>query len=97
MRSALLTNAPSELIDELELAMRLDQIEVRFQPQFASIDGRVVGAEALLRWRHPTYGEIGAGELFALAAKARMAEALARDALSRTLRSAGKWPSDMRW
>ena len=96
MRSAQLSNAPSELIEELELAMRLDQIEVRFQPQFASIDGRVVGAEALLRWRHPTYGEIGAGELFALAAKARMAEALARDALSRTLRSAVNWPSNMR-
>ena len=96
VRSALFANAPSELFDELELAMRLDQIEVRFQPQFASIDGRVVGAEALVRWQHPTYGEIGAGELFALATKARMAEALARDALSRTLRLVVNWPADLR-
>lgn len=95
-RSALFANAPAELFDELELAMRLDQIEVRFQPQFASNDDSVVGAEALLRWQHPTFGEIGAGELFALAAKAGMAEELARDAFGRALRLAGDWPAELK-
>lgn len=46
------------------LALRLDlreafaanQFELRFQPQMAIADAALVGAEALLRWRHPKRG-----------------------------------------
>lgn len=31
--------------------------QLHFQPQL-SVDGRLLGAEALLRWRHPTLGEV---------------------------------------
>lgn len=89
-------SAPAELADELELALRLDQIEVRFQPQFAASDGRIIGAEALLRWQHPIYGEIGAGDLFSLAAKVRMADELAHRALTLAIERAGKWPAHLK-
>lgn len=40
----------------LRHAVAHGQFELVFQPQVAAGDGRVVGAEALLRWRHPTEG-----------------------------------------
>jgi len=35
-----------------------DQFELHFQPQVDSLAGRVVGVEALIRWRHPREGMI---------------------------------------
>jgi diguanylate cyclase (GGDEF)-like protein/PAS domain S-box-containing protein len=35
-----------------------DQFELHFQPQVDSLAGRVVGVEALIRWRHPRAGMI---------------------------------------
>ena len=39
-------------------AMEKGEIWVAYQPKVATADGRVVGAEALVRWRHPTRGAI---------------------------------------
>ena len=41
---------------ELRGAIDRQALELHFQPKIALADGRVVGAEALLRWRHPTDG-----------------------------------------
>lgn len=91
----LLQHGAGELADELELALRLGQVEIRFQPQFSCADGRLIGAEALARWNHPTYGQIGAANLFDLAAKAGMAEELPYQVLSLALAQARDWPRGM--
>src|SRR6478752_6938332 len=54
------------LVDALER----DEIEVLFQPQFGAIDGAIVGAEALARWRHPEQVLIGGEALFEAAESA---------------------------
>ena len=41
---------------ELRLAIDENQFEVHFQPQISVATGEVVGAEALVRWRHPREG-----------------------------------------
>lgn len=41
---------------ELRQALAASQFELRFQPQMRLADRKVIGAEALLRWRHPTRG-----------------------------------------
>jgi len=47
------------LAHELEQALPTgDQLYLVYQPQVEGATGRVIGAEALLRWRHPLYGEI---------------------------------------
>ena len=42
--------------EELRHAFAKQQFELHFQPQVNLDDGRLIGAEALLRWRHPTLG-----------------------------------------
>ena len=39
-------------------ALREDQFELWFQPQVDLGSGRVVGTEALIRWRHPHFGTV---------------------------------------
>ena len=41
---------------ELQRATMLGEFKLFYQPQVSISDGRLVGAEALLRWQHPTRG-----------------------------------------
>ena len=52
-----------ELSRNLRTALAEDQLSLRYQPIVRLPDGAVVGAEALLRWRHPGEGDI-APEVF---------------------------------
>ncbi|MCO1687897.1 EAL domain-containing protein [Pseudomonas aeruginosa] len=44
------------LENDLRLALARGEFELHFQPQVDARDGRVIGAEALLRWNHPRLG-----------------------------------------
>jgi diguanylate cyclase (GGDEF)-like protein len=49
------------LDEEIKRAVNLGEFELHYQPQVRLADGALVGAEALLRWRHPTRGLLGPG------------------------------------
>jgi diguanylate cyclase (GGDEF)-like protein/PAS domain S-box-containing protein len=53
------------LEEELRVAMRAEQFLLLYQPQIE--DGRIFGAEALVRWNHPVRGIIAPGEFITLA------------------------------
>jgi len=44
------------LENDLRLAQARNEFDLYFQPQVDARSGRIVGAEALLRWEHPTQG-----------------------------------------
>jgi diguanylate cyclase (GGDEF)-like protein/PAS domain S-box-containing protein len=50
------------LESELRTALAQQQFEIFYQPQVSSHSGRIIGAEALLRWRHPQMGLLAPSE-----------------------------------
>jgi EAL domain-containing protein (putative c-di-GMP-specific phosphodiesterase class I) len=48
--------AAAALVDELRQGMHRDELFLVYQPRIDIATRQVVGAEALLRWRHPRYG-----------------------------------------
>lgn len=47
------------MISMVEEGLREKQFSVYLQPKVSPVTSRLVGSEALIRWRHPTYGMIG--------------------------------------
>ncbi len=52
---------------DLYRALELEQFELYFQPKVDVADGRLVGAEALLRWNHPERGMVSPMDFIPLA------------------------------
>ena len=50
---------------ELALAAERNEFELFYQPQLHLADGRLIGAEALIRWRHPVRGLVSPGGIHA--------------------------------
>jgi diguanylate cyclase (GGDEF)-like protein len=55
------------LLADLVQALDQHQIAVAYQPQVRLADGRIDGMEALLRWQHPTLGNVPPQDFIALA------------------------------
>lgn len=51
----------------LREAISRGELEVRYQPKLSTASGRIVGAEALLRWISPSLGEVSPAEFVPLA------------------------------
>ncbi|MBB3909936.1 putative bifunctional diguanylate cyclase/phosphodiesterase [Sphingomonas desiccabilis] len=80
---------------DIPQAIERDEVEILFQPQVAIGGGRIVGVEALARWRHPTRGEIGAEALFGAAERAGRIVALSEHVQRCALRRAASWPDSL--
>lgn len=56
-----------QLVNALHHALARHELQLHYQPQVAMKDGRVMGAEALLRWHQPELGHISPAEFIPLA------------------------------
>ena len=56
-----------QLEGALRHALEHGQLQLHYQPQLSMRDGRVVGAEALLRWQHPELGAVPPAEFIPVA------------------------------
>jgi len=83
------------LQDDLRDGLHLEQFTVHYQPQFHAFDGRLIGAEALLRWHHPVRGNVSPVEFIAAAEESGVIGVLGNWVLQRACQAAMYWPVTM--
>ncbi len=76
---------------DAEEGLKAGEFEVFFQPKVALATGRLVGAEALVRWRHPELGYIPTGSFMPAIENSQGIRALLWFVLNSALRSAADW------
>jgi diguanylate cyclase len=81
---------------ELRVALTDDQLLVHLQPQVDLVEGSVVGAEALVRWQHPTRGLLSPAQLLPAAEQAGLLRPLTDRVLELALAAAARWWPDRR-
>ncbi|MGB1311945.1 MAG: putative bifunctional diguanylate cyclase/phosphodiesterase, partial [Leucothrix sp.] len=59
-------------INELREAVKAEQFEVYYQPIVCFKTGKIIKAECLIRWQHPTQGLLGADSIIRLAEETNM-------------------------
>ena len=91
MRTA--AKARQTLASELEQALAGNQFAVVFQPIESAHTGRVVAAEALLRWNHPTRGLLAPGAFLDLADESGLIAPIGDWVLTESARTVAEWIS----
>jgi EAL domain-containing protein (putative c-di-GMP-specific phosphodiesterase class I) len=76
---------------ELRRAFAENELEIYFQPEIRLADGAVVGAEALLRWRHPERGVLAPWAFIDTLANSSIAPGVGRWIIHAACERAAAW------
>jgi diguanylate cyclase len=80
-----------QIESDLRLALRTSQLFVVYQPQVSLNSGRVVGVEALVRWRHPARGILAPDDFIPVAEECGLIVDLGRQVLRDSCRQLAQW------
>jgi PAS domain S-box-containing protein len=80
-----------QLEHDLRRAIDERQFELHYQPKFDALTGRLAGAEALLRWRHPTAGMISPAEFIPVLEETGMLVDVGRWVMGEAIAMARAW------
>jgi diguanylate cyclase (GGDEF)-like protein len=75
----------------LREALRLKQFDVHYQPFVNLPTRKIVGLEALIRWRHPVHGMIPADQFIPVAEETGLIVPMGNFVLHRTLQTMSAW------
>ena len=78
---------------ELAGAVERNEFELFYQPQVRLTDGGLIGAEALIRWRHPVRGLVPPGEFMPVVNTSSISDRIASWVLETACRQARIWES----
>jgi len=76
---------------DLWRAVQNDELELWYQPQMDPSGRRVLGAEALIRWRHPEHGIVLPGDFVPLAEQTGLIESIGAQALTLACEDFMRW------
>jgi diguanylate cyclase (GGDEF)-like protein len=79
-----------QLVHDLRTARELGQMVVHYQPLF-TVDGQLVGREALLRWNHPELGTVSPFDFIPLLERSGEIVPVGRWVLNQALGHCRKW------
>lgn len=77
---------------DLRRAIEQDELRLVFQPLVDLADGRLLGAESLLRWRHPQRGEVSPAQFIPIAEEIGLIPRIGSFVLREACRIATGWP-----
>lgn len=77
---------------DLRQALELHQLHVVYQPLWNPPDGELTGYEALLRWQHPHYGNVGPNIFIPIAEQSGLIGAYGNFVLRAACQAAIHWP-----
>ncbi len=80
-----------QIEEQLHGALGRDEFHVCYQPKVEIGSGRIVGAEALLRWNNPALGEVSPMEFIPIAEQSGLIVPIGRFVLSEALGHAAQW------
>jgi len=78
---------------DLAVALDEDQLRLQYQPLMCLTSGATIGAEALVRWEHPTRGWLMPGDFLALAEETGLSVPLGTWVIRKACEDAARWPS----
>jgi diguanylate cyclase (GGDEF)-like protein len=79
------------LMSEFREAIEKQSLDLYYQPKIDVRTGKVMGAEALLRWHHPQRGFIDASEFIPLAEQTGLIKPLTKWVLHQAVRQCREW------
>jgi diguanylate cyclase (GGDEF)-like protein len=81
---------------ELRDALRRDELTLHYQPLFEIERGRIVGAEALIRWDHPARGLIAPAHFLPVAERSGLIRPITTWVVERACAQAARWCTEGR-
>lgn len=81
---------------ELKRALANEELFLVFQPFVDISTFRTTGFEALLRWRHPVRGVLGAGEIVPLLERSGLIDGVGAWVAEKAIETAASWPPHLR-
>jgi len=79
------------LISGIRSALTRGEFRLHYQPQYELKTGRIIGAEALIRWRHPDLGLIPPGKFIPIAERSGLINGIGAWVLTEACRQAKQW------
>jgi diguanylate cyclase (GGDEF)-like protein/PAS domain S-box-containing protein len=84
------------IASELRDALKRDELTLHYQPLVELEQGRIVGAEALIRWNHPARGMIAPAEFLPVAERSGLIRPITTWVVERACAQADRWRMENR-